>query len=133
MNHENNHPRRRRRFRESLEARALDIVEHHRGTSEYDVADQIAQEVALIVDQIDGVKDLHENQRRKLLDIECYVEDRSMKILPTVISLKISLLMKYFLGCSSQDLMLDGFMQTEGTVKLFFLKNMQRKQKTVQR
>ena len=74
--------RSRRGFSATLEREARQIVDHQQAEdeSEPSVTESIVREIALVLDQLDALRDVDENQRLSLLHVECYTNTELMQM-----------------------------------------------------
>ena len=74
--------RSRRGFSAALEREARQIVDRHPEDDNGDflITYSIVREVALVLDQLDSLRDLDENQRLSMIRIECYTNTELMQM-----------------------------------------------------
>lgn len=72
----------RRGFSAALEREARQIVDRHQEDDNDDflITHSIVREIALMLDQLDSLRDLDENQRLSMIRIECYTNTELMQM-----------------------------------------------------
>ena len=74
--------RSRRGFSAALEREARINVDRHPADdhSDFSVTDSLVREIALVLDQLDSLRDLDDSQRLSLLRVECYTNTELMQM-----------------------------------------------------
>ncbi len=73
--------RRAGNFSQRLEQQARDLISSPRGqTAAFSVTTILEQEIALTLEQLDGLRQLHGRQLRSLCRTECYVDTELMQM-----------------------------------------------------
>ena len=71
------------RFGDTLEDRAREIAKGLNGlTNSYSVSSIIIKDIALTLDHIEGLKKVHENIRKNLVRLECYIGTDLLQLEP---------------------------------------------------
>jgi len=69
-----------KRFAKRLEDTARDLVSSASKSVDFSVATLLEQDIAMTLDQFDGLRNLHNRQLKSLLRTECYVDTELMQM-----------------------------------------------------